>query len=90
MNCCIKRTCIEPEVLARDRVIETEIRLRVKLSRDLDLLHVYFISYLQYIWLLTKDEAAGTTDRNYYVCFFIFTVFCNRKLLSFPNRKIIH
>ena len=46
-----KRTCIEPWVLARDiepwvlardRVRETEIRLRVKLSRDLDLLHTNF------------------------------------------------
>ena len=47
MNRWFKRTCIEPRalardiepwVLARDRVIETEIRLRVKYSRDLGLL----------------------------------------------------
>ena len=52
MNRWFKRTCIEPwvlardiepRVLARDRVSETEIRLRVKLSRDLDLLHSFQI-----------------------------------------------
>ena len=40
--------CIEPWVLARDRVSETEIRLRVKLSRDLDLLHIHLIWIKKY------------------------------------------
>ena len=54
MNCCIKRTCIEPGVLARDRVSETEIRLRVKLSLDLDLLQILklFIKAVFYAYQL--------------------------------------
>jgi len=62
MNRWLKRTCIEPWVLARDiepwvlardRANETEIRLSVKLSRDLDLLHPVCRSCMN-IYILLK------------------------------------